>query len=157
MQDTEKSPFCQLYIFVSLRNIFIILPFDEVTVKVWNMVAVYCGCNGVSTAYCDACSVLWLSLSLKIFFNLSRNLSRNSHRRCSIKRFLKNFVKFRGKRLCFNSIKKTQAQVFSCKFGGVFKNAFLQSILGRRLLTFIKLLKCRQEFLRMIKSRVIKS
>ena len=57
----------------------------------------------------------------------------------------------------FNSIKKTYAQVLSCKFGRVFKNAFLQSISRRRLLTFIKLLKCRQEFFRMMKSGIIKS
>ena len=127
------------------------------------MVPVYCGCNGVSTAYCDACSVLWLSLSLKIFFNLTRNLPRNSHRRCSIKkRFLKNFVKFRGKHLCqrvrpSTLLKRLRRKCFLVEFGRVFKNAFLQSISGRRLLTFIKLLKCRQEFFRMMKSGVIKS
>ena len=57
-----------------------------------------------------------------------KTLYRNSHRRRSIKKgVLENFAKFTGKLLCqslsFYIKKETLAQVFSCKFCEIFKNA----------------------------------
>ena len=54
---------------------------------------------------------------------------RNSHQSCSMKKLiLSNFIKFIGKHLCeslCNFIKKgTVAQVFSCEFCEISKNAF---------------------------------
>ena len=78
-----------------------------------------------------------LGLMKKLFF--FKKYSRSSHRRCSIKIDVpKNFAKFSGKHLCqslfFNKVtglrfatllkKETLAQVFSCDFCEIFKNAF---------------------------------
>ena len=60
---------------------------------------------------------------------------QNSHRRCSVRNgVLRNFAKFTGKHLCqslyFNKVAcnfikiETLAQVFSCEFCDIFKNAF---------------------------------
>ena len=65
--------------------------------------------------------------------------NRSSHQRCSAKKgVLRNFAKFTGKHLCqslfFNEVpggacnfikKEALAQVFSCEFCEISKNAFL--------------------------------
>ena len=62
---------------------------------------------------------------------------RSSLQSCSIKKgVLRNFAKFTGKHLCFqtNFIKKESlAEVFSCEFCEISKNTFLQNTSGRLL------------------------
>ena len=87
-------------------------------------------------------SVKWLG-SIPYLHRLKRERhlmeNRSSHQRCSVKKgVLRNFAKFTGKHLCqslfFNEVpggacnfikKEALAQVFSCEFCEISKNAFL--------------------------------
>ena len=78
-------------------------------------------------------NVKWLgSIPYLHRFKRERHLmeNRSSHQRCSVKKgVLRNFAKFTGKHLCqslfFNEVAEALAQVFSCEFCEISKNAFL--------------------------------
>ena len=63
--------------------------------------------------------------------------TRSSYRSCSVRKdVLRNFPKFTGKYICQSLFfkKETVAQVFSCEFCEISKNAFLQNTSWRLLL-----------------------